>query len=76
MAGNPGAISTCPCAANLFPSSAKEEGDPWINANARCIGEILSVIRGDLGRDAGLAHGLFDLAKALPIDQRVTQAFG
>lgn len=46
-------------------------GDPWLRANARSIEAMLAVFRGEVTAEAGLDRGLFDLERALRVEQAV-----
>jgi dTDP-4-dehydrorhamnose reductase len=47
--------------------------DCWMDANAACEAAIISVFRGELGWDRGLASGLFDARKALMLESVLRQ---
>lgn len=50
-----------------------EGGDPWIRANHDAITALVAVARGHTSRQQALANGLFDLDKALWVEQLAGQ---
>ncbi|MBQ1782555.1 MAG: Gfo/Idh/MocA family oxidoreductase [Gammaproteobacteria bacterium] len=48
-------------------------GDPWVLANHEAVTALVAVARGRTSRDQALASGLFDLDKALWVEQLVGQ---
>lgn len=52
---------------------AAGHGDPWIRANHDAVQALVAVARGHMSRDQALARGLFDLDKALWVEQLAGQ---
>lgn len=44
-------------------------GDAWLRANARSVEAMLRVFRGEIGRDAAVRRGLFDVETALRVER-------
>ena len=59
-----------------LPLPAAGPGDPWIRANHDAVEALVAVARGHRSRDQALAQGLFDVDKALWLEQLAGQSSG